>query len=58
MTLEKSRRHRGQPLKLKTRPLQFGQRVLLRLTHSLFGGHLPRGDVLNGDVDLLVDLRI
>jgi hypothetical protein len=30
----------------------------LRLAHRLGGTHLSRGDVLNSDVDLLVDLRI
>jgi hypothetical protein len=41
MTLEKNRRHRGQPLKLNTRPLQFGQRVLLRLAHTSLAAICP-----------------
>src|SRR5271167_630347 len=46
------------PLELDTRSGQLGQRVLLCLAHRLGGGHLSRGDVLNSDVDLLVDLRV
>src|SRR5215813_4874701 len=40
------------------RPGQLGEGVPLSLAHRFGAAHLPRSDVLNGDVDLLVDLRV